>query len=128
MTKVWCVRADGGRYAEHFVHGGYAAIGWEQISQDLSFVGTKDELYDLVRQAYPSVRSPIVIGNYVGQIARFLLEMAAGDYVITPAADAEWLYYGQVGEDPSLLRVQWRRLPVPASAPGGVGRGAAPAR
>jgi len=103
MTNVWCVRADGGRYAENFVRGGYAAIGFREISQDLSVVRTKDELYDLVQQAYPNVSSSIVIGNYVGQIARFLLEMAAGDYVITPAADTEWLYYGQLGEDPSYF-------------------------
>lgn len=123
MTSVWCVRADGGRYAEHFVRGGYVAIGWREISQDLSAIQTRESLYPIVRAAYADVGSPIVIGNYVGQIARFLLEMAAGDYVITPAADVEWLHYGQIGQDPSYFyasgddgcphrhrrRVQWAK-------------------
>lgn len=30
MTSVWCVRAESGRYAKHFIDGGYVAIGWMQ--------------------------------------------------------------------------------------------------
>ena len=29
-------------------------------------------------------------------MARFLLDMQAGDWIITPAADTDWLHYGQV--------------------------------
>jgi restriction system protein len=96
MTNIWCVRADGGTYTEHFLRGGYAGIGWREIAQDLSAIRTRDELYPIVRAAYPDVQSSIVIGNFVGQIARFVLEIQAGDYVITPAADTEWVHYGQV--------------------------------
>ncbi len=103
MKNVWCVRADGGRFAEHFRRGGYAAIGWREIEQDLSHVRTREDLYPIVQAAYPGVQSSIVLGNYVGQIARFLLEIQAGDYVITPAADTEWLYYGVVEPDPSYF-------------------------
>ena len=39
------------------------------------------------------------IGQQVGQIARFLLEIKAGDYVITPAQDTEFIYYGVVEND-----------------------------
>lgn len=88
MTNVWCVRANGGMYAEHFVRGGYAAIGWREIMQDLGHVRTREELYDIFRRSYPDVSSTIVIGNYVGQIARFLLEIAAGDWVRTAAPTA----------------------------------------
>jgi len=126
MTNVWCVRADGGKYTEHFIHGGYAGIGWNEIDRDLSAVRTRDELYEIVKASYPNVSSPLVIGNYVGQVGRFLLEIAAGDYVITPAADPELLYYGQVAEDPSYYfattddgcpyrhrrRVRWAREPL----------------
>lgn len=103
MSNVWCVRANGGEFAEHFVRGGYVAIGWRQIKRNLSDVHSRDELYQIVRSAYPDVQSPIVIGNYVGQIARFLMDIAAGDWVITPAADTEWLHYGQVKPDPSYF-------------------------
>lgn len=103
MTNVWCVRADSGQFTEHFLRGGYAGIGWSEIAQDLGAVRSREALYPLVRAAFPDVQSAIVIGNYVGQIARFLLEIHAGDYVITPALDTEWLHYGRVGADPSYF-------------------------
>lgn len=96
MTRVWCVRANSGAYAEAFVKGGYAAIGWNEIEQDLGAVSSREELYPIVQAAYPKAKSAIVVGNYVGQIARFLLDIAPGDWVITPAADSEWLRYGRV--------------------------------
>lgn len=103
MTRIWCVRADSGQFTEHFLRGGYAGIGWSEIAQDLSWVTSREALYPLIRDAYRDIDSPIVIGNYVGQLARFLLEIKAGDYVITPAFDTEWLHYGQVGADPSYI-------------------------
>lgn len=44
MTNVWCVRAEFGTYTQHFVKGGYVAIGW-MPSTDLSQVTTKEALY-----------------------------------------------------------------------------------
>jgi predicted Mrr-cat superfamily restriction endonuclease len=100
MTNVWCVRANGGEYTDHFLRGGYVGIGWGEIDRDLSDIEVREDLYPLVRATYPEITSPIVIGNYVGQIARFLLEIKANDYVITPAADTEWLHFGLVAPDP----------------------------
>lgn len=82
MTNVWCVRADFGTYTKQFVDGGYVAIGWMPNS-DLSRVERRDELYPLYKAEHPDNTSNIVIGQQVGQIARFLLEIQAGDYVIT---------------------------------------------
>lgn len=67
----------------------------------MSNISTRDELYPLYKAANPGDKSNIVIGQQVGQIARFLSEIQAGDDVITPAADTEWLHYGKVGPDPS---------------------------
>jgi HJR/Mrr/RecB family endonuclease len=103
MTNIWCVRANGGEFTKHFVDGGYVGIGWCEIVDNLCDVRTRDELYAVVKAAYPEIQSLIVIGNYVGQIARFLLEIQAGDYVITPAADTEWLHYGKIEPDPSYF-------------------------
>jgi predicted Mrr-cat superfamily restriction endonuclease len=102
MTNLWCVRAEFGTYTSHFVNGGYVAIGWMQ-DIDLSAVKTRDELYPLYKAAHPHDTSAIVIGQQVGQIARFLLDMKPGDYVITPAADTEWLHYGRVAPEPSYF-------------------------
>ena len=129
MTRVWCVRANSGRYTEDFIRGGYIGIGWENLP-DLGNIKSREEIYDLVRTAYPEHTSPIVIGNYVGQIARFLLEIQADDYVITPSADTEWLHFCRVVSDPSYFysdgrdgcpyrqrrRVTWDKLPLNRSA------------
>lgn len=70
-----------------------------------------------------------MVGQQVGQIGRFLLEIKARDYVITPAADTEWLHYAAVAPDPSYFyypgddgcpyrhrrRVQWAREPLKRS-------------
>lgn len=104
MTRIWCVRAEFGRYAEQFVNGGYVAIAWID-GVDLCDVKTRDELYPLYKKAHPRDTSNVVIGQQVGQIARFLLEIQAGDYVVTPAADTETLYFGEIVPDPSYTYV-----------------------
>jgi len=102
MKTVWCVRAENGQYADRFVSGGYAGIGWLR-SFDLSDVRSRDELYPIYKDAHPNDTSNVVIGQQVGQIARFLLEIKAGDFVITPAADTERLHYAVVSPDPSYF-------------------------
>ena len=104
------MRANGGRYTEGWVRDGFAGIAFG-ISQDLSNIRSKDELYKIVQSHLPDVKSNIIIGNYVGQIARFLLEIQAGDYVITPAADTEWLHYGEVLSDPPYFYVDTEESP-----------------
>jgi hypothetical protein len=105
MTKVWCVRANAGEFTEHFLRDGYAAIDWRAVAQDLSGITTREALYPIVKAAYPEAKSTIVIGNYVGQIARFLLDIQPGDYVITPAADTDWLHYGVIADGASYYFV-----------------------
>lgn len=102
MTNVWCVRAEFGTYTQQFVDGGYVAVGWLP-DDDLSTICQRDELYPIYRKAYPEDKSTIVVGQQVGQIARFLLEIQQGDYVITPASDTELLHYGKVDDDPSYF-------------------------
>jgi len=101
MNNVWCVRAEYGTYAQHFVKGGYVAIGW--LEKDLSHITSREELYPLYKSEYPDDTSNVVIGQQVGQIARFLIEMKAGDYVITPDADTELLHFGKICADPSYF-------------------------
>jgi Restriction endonuclease len=102
LTNLFCVRAEFGRYTQHFVAGGYVAIGW-MPNTDLSAVASREELYPLYKSEHPEDTSNIVIGVQVGQIARFLFEMQAGDYVITPAVDTELLHYGRLAPAPSYV-------------------------
>ena len=90
-ANVWVVRADGGKYADHFVSGGYAAVGWF----DLSSVDTRERIRRVYESEYPGAR-PGQIANEIGQLAAFRLEMGEGDYVVTPAADRESLRHGRV--------------------------------
>ena len=85
-----------GRFTEHFVTGGYAAVEWEPIT--LSSVGSLDHLRRRYREAYPDDNARQV-GVNVKQLAAFHLEMRQGDYVITPTADSESLLYGRVMGD-----------------------------
>lgn len=95
MNNIFCVRADFGQYTDDFIRGGYVAIGWIR-EFDLSHITTRDEIYPLYKKVHPDDTSNIVIGQQVGQISRFLLEIQSGDYVITPARDTNYLYYGVV--------------------------------
>lgn len=92
MPNLYCIRAESGKYAERFVNGGYAGIGWLP-NDDLSAVKTREELYPLYQKESPD-DSNLVVGQQVGQIARFLLEIEPGDHVLTPDSDTEWLHVG----------------------------------
>ena len=95
MANLWCVRADGGKYTQHFLDGGYIGIDWRAVS-DLSHVQSRDDVTEKLRKAYPQIASPYKFGNFVGQISLFLLDIKPGDYVITPPINTEWLRYGQI--------------------------------
>ena len=101
LPNVWVVRADGGKYTEACVKGGYMGLGWDL--GDLSTVTDRETLRTMYKAAYPEETSNYVIGQQVGQHARFLREIKAGDYIITPATDTQWLRYGRVGTDPSYF-------------------------
>ena len=104
MPKLFCVRAESGTFTKHCVDGGFVGIGWNNVP-DLSQVKSWDELHSIYRRAYPNDTSKFVIGQQVGQIARFLLEMNPSDYVITPAGDSDWLHYGKIDPLPSYFFV-----------------------
>jgi predicted Mrr-cat superfamily restriction endonuclease len=99
MPNLFCVRADYGTFTQHFIKGGYIAIGW-LYHTDLSAVAAKEDLVPLYKKEHPKDTSNIVIGQQVGQIARFLFDIQPSDYVVTPAADSRWLHYGIVEDEP----------------------------
>jgi len=122
MPSIYCVRAEFGTYTSHFLAGGYAAIGWLH-DQDLSNIESRDALYPLYKQAHPEDTSNVVIGQQVGQIARLLLEIKPGDYVIVPDSNTDLLYFGLVQSAPYFyapdakdgcpyphrIRIQWNK-------------------
>ena len=125
--ELYCVRAEFGTYTQQFIDGNYVAIGW-LTNNDLSEIKSKDEIYPLYKTEYPNDTSNVVIGQQVGQISRFLLEINAGDYVITPAQNTEFIYYGIVEMNAYFYgdvsdgcpfrhrkRVKWDKTPIQRS-------------
>lgn len=127
MNNIYVVRANFGQYTEHFLNGGYVAIGWmEEI--DLSQYKSRDELYEPYRKYHPNDTSNVVVGQQVGQIARFLFEIQPGDYVITPSSNTEYIYYGIITKHgyyhekqndgcpyPHRKKVKWVKEPIQRS-------------
>lgn len=98
MPSLFCVRAEFGKYTDNFLKGGYVAIGW-LLNSELFNVRNKDEIKQLYIDAYPEDKSPYVIGQQVGQIARFLFDLKAGDFVITPDTNTEKIRWGVIEGD-----------------------------
>jgi len=93
MKNVWCARAEFGKFTDYFLKSGYIGIGYG-LKESLEGISTREELTALYKKSHPDETSNLVVGQQVGQVARFLLDMKEGDYVITPDADTEWLHYG----------------------------------
>lgn len=123
MTAAWCVRADAGRYAQACRAQSCIGIGFSPLP-DLSRVKHRDELYPLYSAAYPDETSKEVIGQQVGQVARFLLEIQPGDVVVMPDSNTDLLWHGIIAPEPYLyrpgdpsLRYPHRRKVIWAEAP-----------
>jgi restriction system protein len=127
MNNLYCVRADFGKYTQHFLQGNYVAIGWLP-NNNLTEVTSRDEIYPLYRQAYPKDTSNVVIGQQVGQIGRFLFEIREQDFVITPSDNTEYIYFGVIENEPNYFfeskdgcpfphrkRIKWNKNPLQRS-------------
>jgi restriction system protein len=124
--KVWCVRANNGEFADAFVAGGYAALG--SNAPDLTNVTDREQIRALLRDHEPDLTNAYALGQAVGTIARFRLEIQAGDIVVTPGRPADLLFWGEVQTDPYFyaaggngclyrhrIKVQWNAKPVQRS-------------
>ena len=90
-TAVWVVRAAGGKYADRFLAGGYAAVGWFELSS----ADSPEQIRERYRREYPDAPAGR-IANDISQLVAFRFEMAQGDYVITPTSDRASLSYGRI--------------------------------
>lgn len=123
MTDVWCVRSEYGKYTDDFVAGGYAAVGWIR-GADLTGITDREEFRQLYKEDQP-MDSNARVGQNVGQIYRFMVDVKPGDYIITPTTDSALLRYGRVESVPSYepnhvdtcpfphrRRVAWEKQPL----------------
>ena len=95
MANVWCVRADGGAYTEHFVRGhyfGYGGHDWPDLTGCRNF----GDVRDILKGLYPEGTEPSKIGVRAGMVTVFLLRIQPGDWVITPLEDSTQIRFGEV--------------------------------
>src|SRR5689334_1811561 len=73
---------------------GMAIAGWMELG-DLSDVTTRSELRLTVQLTYPD-RSNAVIGNWTGQLWRFMFRIQIGDLIVVPLKSRDQLAIGTV--------------------------------
>lgn len=100
MPNVYVVRAEFGKYAAHFIRGGYVGLG---LMPEVNFSAVKNhhELFEIHKRKHLAPANDLVIGRQLGQIERFLLEMNDGDYVITPGSNTATIHFGIIEPNPS---------------------------
>lgn len=79
--RVTAVRANYGQYTDAFKDNGYVAIGW--FDTPLERTDDKGLVRERYQAEYPT-ESSYQVGQNVGQIYRFLNEIAEGSVVLTP--------------------------------------------
>ena len=98
MSTIWMVSAEFGTYTDHFVNGGYTAVGW--LDEDLTSVSSREEILLRYRNAHPDLTRHQAGANG-GQLASFILDVQPGDYVMTRCEPPTREYrYGVVVEAP----------------------------
>lgn len=103
--KVWCVRADFGRYAELFREGGYASLDYS-IEEPMEVGSPREKFIELYKKYNPKDTSNVAIGQQSGQLFRFMSEIRPDDYIVTPSSDIDTLFYGVVLDEPYFFDSQ----------------------
>lgn len=83
--RAWVVRAgENGERERAALEEGLLAVGWDRLAMgDLADAVTRDDIKAAVAAAYPD-EGPYTIGNWTGQLHRFVHEIQTGDLVVLP--------------------------------------------
>ena len=95
-NKMWLVRAKGGDWTDSFVQNEYIGIGYDMDAIDLTLVSTRDQVRERYKATHPNETDNYSIGQDVGNMTRFHLNIRLGDYLVTPRSDPNTLHYGVV--------------------------------
>ena len=123
MPAAWLVRAGGhGEREQLALRESIASIGWGTLG-DLADCKSRADLHERLRHAYPEA-SRAVLGNWTGQLWRFLSVIADGDHVVMPLKTELGMlavgrvtgpYYYEAEAEPEVRHrrpVEWlRRVP-----------------
>lgn len=97
-SDYWLVRAESGEYYEDFNRGGFIAVGWNSINEQvLEEVGENvNELKSRVENLYKNDKLP---GRTANQIKSFIDELRIGDLVLVPSEGSEYYMLGEITSD-----------------------------
>jgi restriction system protein len=96
VTRAWTVRGGAnGEREQAALDDGLIILGWEEVGEDLSRVGSRDELSVLLRAAYPD-DGRRTIDNWTYQLWQFLSVMQIGDLVVMPRKHRPVIAIGRV--------------------------------
>ena len=123
---LWMVRTGAhGEFENKFLEGNRLYLTWEGLSNDLSTLNEKEELYNLLKEVYPQF-STGKLRNYTGQIWTFAKRIKPGDWVVVPSKQKPVIHFAEVtgtyqhdsnAEDPYYhwLDVKWIANDLPRS-------------
>ncbi|MEU6749391.1 CBS domain-containing protein [Spirillospora sp. NPDC046719] len=82
-VRAWMIRGGSeGEREQRALREGLVIVGWNEMG-DLSTIRTWAELTSVLQRVYPEA-SRNVIGNWTGQLWKFLKEIREGDLVVMP--------------------------------------------
>ncbi|KQC31436.1 hypothetical protein [Flagellimonas eckloniae] len=98
--NYWLVRADGGKYYDSFLRGGFIAIGYNKISlKDIQKGNTKDDTgvnilkFNIMDKYKDEEKRP---GHTAKQLLRFAYEVKKNDIVLIPSENSEEIAFVEV--------------------------------
>jgi 5-methylcytosine-specific restriction protein B len=100
--RAWLVRGsnvDGRNLVPDWLRDGYCSIRWEVVGE-VARGTSRAQIAQLVDEAYPD-SAPNSRHGHVGNLDRFLNQMAVGDIVVT--TDGLSVYVGTVDSDPTYV-------------------------
>ncbi len=107
--KYWLIRTEAGDYFESFNNFNFVALGYEEVtlktvndikaksSSDLDF---KNQLKDFVAKQYPDKQ----YGLITNQILKFIYDVKAGDIVVIPSENSDYISMGEITDTNILVQ------------------------
>lgn len=109
-SRVWVVRADGGKNTADFVEDGYVGTEWNEL--DLGSCSNLDDIKAEIRDKQPDADEQQV-GIQAAKLSAFLFDMNPGDWVLTPNPPSEGTFsYGMIRGAPTFAAVGDKDVPI----------------
>ena len=94
--ELWLSRAGSqGEFEQKFLEEGRIYLTWDSLNADLSKIGSRNSLIELLEQAYPNEK-PKRLLNHSSQIWQFSNVMQEEDWVVLPSKKQPVVYIGRI--------------------------------